>query len=158
MLRGRSRRDVLRRLCSSGRARAFGLNRLRRCAEVALVEWTLPSASFSCATFPRILRTSARARCSENAARNSSRRALAISAQKRFHAPLRVRRRSRTPAAEELFVLNLQRAHIALDLIQFVVNGSSHKFVNNSSVGSDAAPVNAVVRVYVAREIICGAR
>ena len=41
-----------------------------------------------------------------------------IAAHERIHAPLRVRWGARAPTAEELLVLDLERADVPLDLIQ----------------------------------------
>ncbi len=47
---------------------------------------------------------------------------LRVPPHQRIHAPLRIRGRPRTPAAEELLVLDLQRPHVAFDLVEVFVD------------------------------------
>ena len=49
--------------------------------------------------------------------------ALVVAPYQGVHAPLRVRRRTRSPAAEILLVFDLQRADVPLDLAKIVVDG-----------------------------------
>ena len=82
------------------------------------------------------------------------RRALVYAAQQTIHAPLRVRGRPWTAAAEELLVFDLQRASVPLDLIQIVVTmvgmADSPKW-RDLSVRGAASGVNGRVRALVAK-------
>src|SRR6202050_1190294 len=100
-----------------GLARSLRLNRFRRRAEMALL-----AAGFFLhgllAPHVHVLRVRLRKIVVAKSLRETQlARTFVITPQKRFHSPLRVRRGARTPAAEILFILDLQRPNVAFDLV-----------------------------------------
>ena len=128
MMRGVCRRRFRRRirirhfLPVSTFSRALRLNRLRRRAEMPQAH----SPFFLHQLFaPQILilRVSLRqVVVTESLPRAKLSHPLRITPHQRIHAPLRIRGRPRTPAAEELLVLDLQRPHVAFDLVEVFVD------------------------------------
>src|SRR5580700_8278740 len=98
-------------------ARSFRFNRFRRRAEMPLLParfflhgFLAPHIDVLCIRLRQIV-------VAKSLRETQLASALVVPPQKRFHSPLRVRRWTWTPAAEKLFVLNLQRPNVAFDLI-----------------------------------------
>src|ERR1700735_4573671 len=98
-------------------ARSFRLNCFCCCAEMALLPacfllhgFLAPHVHVFCIRLRQIV-------VAKSLRETQLASALVVPPQKRFHSPLGVRRRTRTSTAEELLVLNLQRANVAFNLI-----------------------------------------